>query len=191
MTPPSSYQPRRVAAIPKTPPSSTEQSNYGHLCCLTVGALAAASEPRHRRKQIGSTAWLLGGRLSTEPWPRSAVSYKRWLGSTDQCNKSKQQEQARDEIVGTAHAATDPTVIQQRRHIAPTVCAHDATIVVPAAPCRGDSKDAAQLHRAVELWAFVLPNGWRFSCGERAPPQTNSQWFRSLAAGSLVKQRAL
>src|ERR1041385_4310547 len=29
-----------------------------------------------------STAWPLGGSFSGELWPRSAVSYKRWLGNT-------------------------------------------------------------------------------------------------------------
>src|SRR5258705_4142236 len=49
------------------------------VSALTVGALAAASESCHRRNQIGSTAWPLGGLPSTEPGPRSADSYKRWL----------------------------------------------------------------------------------------------------------------
>ena len=30
------------------------------------------------------------------------------------------------------------------------------------------------------------PNGWRFSCGERAPPQMKLKWFRSVAAGNCL-----
>ena len=46
---------------------------------LTVGALAAASEPRHSTILNDSAAWLRGTSCSEEPWPRSAVSYKRLL----------------------------------------------------------------------------------------------------------------
>ena len=49
---------------------------------------------------------------------------------------------------------------------------------------------AAYLNR--EAWlAPARYNGWRFSCGERAPPQHNSKWFHSLAAGNVVEQGAL
>jgi len=47
---------------------------------LTVGALAAASESRLSTILSDSAAWPQGGSFTTEPWPRSADSYKRWLG---------------------------------------------------------------------------------------------------------------
>ena len=47
------------------------------------GRFSCGGEARHRVNAIDSTAWPLGGRSSKEPWPTSAVSYKRWLGGGD------------------------------------------------------------------------------------------------------------
>ena len=64
----------------KAVPNAAWMGLYGIRGYLTVGALAAAGESRYRTSDIGSTAWPLGGRSTQELRPRSAVSYKRWLG---------------------------------------------------------------------------------------------------------------
>ena len=62
-----------------------------------VGRFSCGAEVRHNTILNGSAAWPRGAAWGGKPWPRSADSYKRWLGDSaltdedkiklaDQCN---------------------------------------------------------------------------------------------------------